>query len=223
MKEESWVMGVKKNRYKNNTKNEIIEAALLLFHANGYDGTSIRDIAAKAQTNPANIAYYFKNKAGLLEYCFIHYLEGYIRIIEAELDYLESGSAAPDQCLLSIMAGLLDFQNEHLLAARFVTREMSLDTTLNREVLTTYMAKESYYLRYVIERGISEGRLQKVHIPTFILQIKGLLNAPVFNVQYASELLYIPANDPYFQEQYKDQCIQLVSSFIQQKKLMPIL
>ena len=46
---------------KNNTKQIIVEAALQLFHTNGYDGTSIRDIALKAEINPANIAYYFKN------------------------------------------------------------------------------------------------------------------------------------------------------------------
>ena len=53
-------------KVKKNTKQAIVEAALQLFLANGFDGTSIRDIAQKANTNPANIAYYFKNKNGLL-------------------------------------------------------------------------------------------------------------------------------------------------------------
>lgn len=40
-------------------KELIMEAAIGLFHTNGYNGTSIRDIARKANVNSANISYYF--------------------------------------------------------------------------------------------------------------------------------------------------------------------
>ncbi|MFS0780545.1 forespore capture DNA-binding protein RefZ [Bacillus sp. 1P06AnD] len=208
-------MTVKKSHVKNNTKNEIIKSALYLFHANGFDGTSIRDIAARANINPANIAYYFKNKSGLLEYCFIHYLEGYIQVIEKDLEQLEYMPA--DQCLFSIVTNLLEFQNENMLAARFVTREMSLDTMLNREVLSTYMAKESYYLHYVIEQAIQQGRMHRIHIPSFILQLKGLLSAPVSHSQYASEVLHMPVQDTYYQKQYTAQCLNVLSLLMERQ------
>lgn len=199
---------------KNSTKYSIVDAALHLFHANGYDGTSIRDIAQKANINPANIAYYFKNKNGLLEYCFVNYLEGYTDIIEKEATVLEEFRA--DQCLIEIISKLLHFQGQHYIAAKFVTRELSLETTLNREVLSTYLAKERYYLQYIIEQGIKVGTFQKVSIPIFILQLKGLLTAPVLHAQYAMELLHILPHETYYIEQYKQQCISFVTEHLLQ-------
>lgn len=187
----------------------IVEAALQLFHTNGYDGTSIRDIALKAKINPANIAYYFKNKNGLLEYCFINYLEKYIEIFEIEIRKLESVRA--DVCLFSIISSLLDFQAKHFIAARFIIRELTLDTRLNREILSTYMAKERYYFQYLIETGIKNSIFHQVNIPAFILQIKGLLTAPVIHAHYATELLHIQPRDKYYIEQYKNQCLSFLS------------
>ena len=194
---------------KNNTKQIIVEAALQLFHTNGYDGTSIRDIALKAEINPANIAYYFKNKNGLLEYCFTNYLEKYIEIFEIEIRKLEPVRA--DVCLFAILSSLLDFQAKHFIAARFIIRELTLDTRLNREILSTYMAKERYYFQYLIETGIKNSVFRQVNIPTFIVQIKGLLTGLVIHAHYAAELLHMQPRDNYYIEQYKNQCLLFVS------------
>ena len=200
---------------KNNTKETIVEAALQLFHTNGYDGTSIRDIALKAKINPANIAYYFKNKNGLLEYCFTSYLEQYIEIIDREIRKLEPSRA--DICLFEIISLLLDFQLKHYIAARFVIRELTLDTRLNREILSTYMAKEKYFFQHLIETGIDAFVFQQVNVPIMILQIKGLLTAPIIHAHYAVELLYIQPRDQYYIDQFKQQSI----SFIKQNLLTP--
>ena len=53
---------------KINSKDAIILAAISLFNTKGFDGTSIRDIAAKANVNVATISYYFQNKDGLLDF-----------------------------------------------------------------------------------------------------------------------------------------------------------
>jgi AcrR family transcriptional regulator len=46
--------------------DKIIEAAISLFSANGYNGTSIRDIARMTRMSLYNIYYHFGNKDGLL-------------------------------------------------------------------------------------------------------------------------------------------------------------
>lgn len=48
------------------TKQKVIDAAISLFNTKGYDGTSVRDIAKRADVNVANISYYFAGKQGLL-------------------------------------------------------------------------------------------------------------------------------------------------------------
>ncbi|MED4214161.1 TetR family transcriptional regulator, partial [Priestia megaterium] len=40
------------------TKQKVIDAAISLFNTKGYDGTSVRDIAKRADVNVANISYY---------------------------------------------------------------------------------------------------------------------------------------------------------------------
>lgn len=49
------------------TKAKIIQNAMLLFSQNGFDGTTMDDIAKKSSINKAMIFYYFKNKVGLYE------------------------------------------------------------------------------------------------------------------------------------------------------------
>ena len=60
------------------TRERLIEAAGELFAKNGFDGTSIRQICERANTNVAAIKYHFTNKQGLYEemvlYAF-HYMD----------------------------------------------------------------------------------------------------------------------------------------------------
>jgi AcrR family transcriptional regulator len=49
---------------------QILEVAEKLFANKGFDGTSIRDIAAEAGVNIAMISYYFKSKENLLQAIF---------------------------------------------------------------------------------------------------------------------------------------------------------
>lgn len=49
------------------TKARILEVASTLFAENGFEGTSIRDIASAAEVNLAAVNYHFKNKNNL--YC----------------------------------------------------------------------------------------------------------------------------------------------------------
>jgi AcrR family transcriptional regulator len=47
------------------TRHAILKAAVDLFAENGFEGASVRDIAAKARVNQAAINYHFKGKDGL--------------------------------------------------------------------------------------------------------------------------------------------------------------
>jgi AcrR family transcriptional regulator len=49
------------------TRKQILDAALTQFADHGYAGASVRDIAASAQTNGATLYYHFGSKAGLFQ------------------------------------------------------------------------------------------------------------------------------------------------------------
>ncbi|WP_110927233.1 forespore capture DNA-binding protein RefZ [Bacillus massiliglaciei] len=193
------------------TKQAIVDSALYLFHLKGYHATSIRDIANKAKVNAANIAYYFKNKQGLLEYCFTDYLEQYISIIEKNIQ-LYNKKKNPQECLLSMVNDILQYQRKHFLAASFINGESSLDSNLNREVHSTYFMKEKYYFQYILEQGIKQRAFQSVSIPLFLLQVKGLLSAPVFHTHYAMEVLHVFPQETYYTDRYAEEVCRFLES-----------
>lgn len=59
-----------------------MEAAEMLFADNGFNGTSVRDIAEKANVNLAMISYYFGSKDKLLEAIFEHRGESTMLVLE---------------------------------------------------------------------------------------------------------------------------------------------
>ncbi|TIT98612.1 MAG: helix-turn-helix transcriptional regulator, partial [Mesorhizobium sp.] len=52
----------KKPSKSDRTRAQILEAARLLFAEHGYDGASIRDVAAHASIDPAMVIRYFRSK-----------------------------------------------------------------------------------------------------------------------------------------------------------------
>lgn len=57
---------MKEHTEESGKKNELLDAALELFAEHGFDGTSVRMIAEKADMNVAMISYYFGSKEKLL-------------------------------------------------------------------------------------------------------------------------------------------------------------
>jgi AcrR family transcriptional regulator len=212
-----------------NTKDKIIEAAAYLFNTKGYHGTSVREIANRAKVNVANIAYYFKNKAGLLEYLVSTFLEGYTAVIEYAYSELDNRSAR--ECLLLVIKNIMTFQKEHSQLARCVHREISLDSVLIREVLTTYMTKEKYYLKSILETGVRQQEFRKIQIPYTIMQLKGMITLPFLHPQYMTEVLHVLPSETYFTDQYSKEiekwlnytlCTSIEKSLFTNRKSIPV-
>ncbi|HWU25787.1 MAG TPA: CerR family C-terminal domain-containing protein [Rhizomicrobium sp.] len=54
------------------TRRRIVSTAIGLFGEHGFDGVSVREIAAKADVPPPSLQYYFGAKEGLYDACFQH-------------------------------------------------------------------------------------------------------------------------------------------------------
>lgn len=184
---------------RKNSREKIVNAAVALFNANGYDGTSIRDIAKKAEVNAANISYYFRNKHGLLEYCLTAFFEGYMQELEKGFSSLEKGA---QESLRDIARRLWDYQCSRIHLTRFVLREMSIDTQIVREILTTYYSKERFIFHSVIEKGIETKEFHSLPIQYLLIQFKGILSVPFLNTQYLTEVLHVFPHERYFADKY---------------------
>lgn len=69
-------------------KKKIITESIQLFATKGFDATSVREIALKAEVNIAMISYYFKSKQGILVEIIneIHEKQKYMQELVIQLD-----------------------------------------------------------------------------------------------------------------------------------------
>lgn len=197
------------------TKDKIVDSAILLFNQKGYSGTSVREIAKAANVNVAHISYYFKGKGGLLEYLVSLFYEDYIRIVEKTFDKVRYISAK--ECLLSLIFDILSYQHNNRQLTRFVYREVTIDSTLNREIMSTYLTKEKYILQSIIEEGKRKKELIGLPVPHFMIQLKSLLTMPYLQPQYISEVLHLQPHEEYFYKAYFKEVKIWLTSMLEHK------
>jgi len=196
---------------KRNSKDSIIESAIILFNRNGYNGTSIRDIAAHAHVNVANISYYFNGKNGLLEYCFTSYFEKYLEKIE---DIYRNNLLGPTEKLKKVAEAIIQFQCLHPHLTRFVLREVSIDSQVVREIMSTYYVKERFYFTKILEEGIEKKQFKKQTISYSIIQLKSLLSMPFLNAFYLTEVLHVHVRESYFTKKYLEEIYKWIDEVV---------
>ena len=160
------------------TKDKMIEAASLLFFQKGFDGTSVRDIAGRADVNVSLISYYFKSKQGLLEYAVTNYYESYLETMEETMR--ESEHESPMTALEDLIHHMLNFRIEHYQLSAFISRELLMDSTFVREMAVTYLAKENHFLSRLFYQILPDEKKQQKRF--FYMQLKGMIMSP-FNLK----------------------------------------
>lgn len=116
------------------TRAALVHAALKLFGAKGFEGTSTREIAALAKANIGSIAYHFGGKGGLRAACAEH-IVATIRGIAAPVVDAEEQASAPRmgreaaqrrlRAVIETMVSFLVGRPEAGEIAQFVMREMA--------------------------------------------------------------------------------------------------
>lgn len=197
------------------TKESIIEAAIELFTSKGFRGTTIRDIAARAKLNPANISYYFQGKQGLLEACLISFFEPYLTLLEEEKRKIEWED--PEICLHRAIRKVLVFQSENHLLSRLVWREITIDSQVSREIISSYLMKERYYFKTLTSAAIGEKNTI-LPVSMIIIQLKGMLSTPFLNSQYVSEVWGMHPKESYFIEKYYESIIEWLQAAVNVQK-----
>lgn len=159
---------------KNPSKQKVLDAASFLFFQKGFHGTSVRDIAERADVNVSLISYYFKSKQGLLEYGVTQYYEEYLRIMEKTLTAAENDTALDR--LKHLTEAIIQYRQNHLQFSGFILRELSLDSVFVREMAVTYVAKENYYISNAFAAILTKEQRREQEI--LLMQLKGMLITP---------------------------------------------
>ena len=71
-------------------RERIIQCAIELFYAKGYEGVGVQEIANMAGITKPTLYYYFKSKYGLLESVLAEYIPSFIALMKEALDGSET-------------------------------------------------------------------------------------------------------------------------------------
>ena len=204
------------------TKQRIIDAAIILFNTKGYDGTSVRELAKKANVNVGHISYYFNNKAGLQEHLLSSFFDQYVSILEKVYKKMSTYNAK--ECLLECVERTMQFHRENRQLARYVYRELTFDTTLVREIMSTYLTKEKYYFKAILEKGHKTKEFYVPSVLMAVMQLKSMISTPFLQTQYLSEVWHIMPYETSAVDQYEKVIVQWLEQtvFVEQEQLEKI-
>ncbi len=198
-------------------KEQIINAAIELFAEKGFEGTSIRDLASKADVNVAMINYYFGSKDKLFE-ALVEMKGGYGRVILEEL--------AKDKNLSSLekVDRIIDSYVERLFRNRLFHRVIHQELMLNQretvqQIITSILFPNTLVIKGIIEEGIKKKEFKKVDVELTIASLIGTINHVLLSKKFCLKILnreegYIPYEDPAFIKRMSVHLKQLMRSHL---------
>jgi AcrR family transcriptional regulator len=191
------------------TKEKIVQAAVRLFDSQGFDGTTVRQIASEAEVNLALISYHFQSKKGLLEYVMINYYEGLFGRLD-ECRYRSDWDSL-HVLLRNMLEEWVRFQCEHYQVTRLIQRELSVESMLGREIMSTYIARLRHYFTAILEEGVLEEEFPALDVNGIVIHILSIMSFPYAYPQIIREVFHA---EP-LEEQFVQKMVNYVCDFLQ--------
>ncbi len=141
----------------NEKQIEILQVAEQLFADEGFDGTSVRDIAKNAQVNVAMISYYFGSKEKLLEALVVYRISD----MGLQLEHLFQESISPIEKIDKIIAFYIQRINSNRCMYQILHYELSTKKReINYEAFTAVKNNNLKLLQSIIKEGQDQGVFQ---------------------------------------------------------------
>jgi AcrR family transcriptional regulator len=201
-------------------REHIISTAMKLFAEQGFEGTSIRDIAEKADVNVAMVNYYFGTKEKLFEK-IVEYKSASTRGVLDEITNNKSLS------WFQKIEAIIDSYIERLFTHRVFHRLIQQELILNqRESLQSSIVNSLYpnsvIIKNIIENGIRSGEFKKVDPELTIATLVGTINQILLSQKFCNKLMnkpddYIPYDDNKFKKRVSNHLKQLMHDHLLNK------
>jgi AcrR family transcriptional regulator len=149
-------------------KDKILHVAKDLFVKNGYNGTSIRDIASASSTNVAMVNYYYRSKYNLFEIIF----EDSLEILTGQLFKVFSS----DEPLFKLIEDLINTYYDTLIENPqipiFILNEINLDPEkLTKRIVGRKPTEHVMKIYHRFEKEIEAGTIKKMPTLDILLNI----------------------------------------------------
>ena len=198
-------------------KEHIINKAIELFAEKGFEGTSIRDLAAKAEVNVAMVNYYFGSKEKLFE-AMVELKAAYLKGVIEEVS--KDNSLTEIQKLDRIVESYVNKMFSNRLFHRIIHQELMVHQRENiQDSIINIVSPNSLAIKNLIESGIRKGTFRKVDAPLVIASIFGTFNHVLLSKKMCNKLLdknpeYVPYEDPKFKKRLIDHLLDLLHTYL---------
>jgi AcrR family transcriptional regulator len=194
-------------------REHIINTAIKLFATKGFEGTSIRDLAAAADVNVAMVNYYFGSKEKLFESMVEHNV-AYTRGAFDEIfkDNLLSEIEKIDK--------IIDLYVSRIFSNREFHKVLHHEIQLNQrpelgKAISDVIGKNYQIIKDIIEAGIRKKEFKKVDVQLTIATLTGTFNSLVLSKKVGKLLLCkgseeLPYDDEKFRKRVADHLKQMM-------------
>ena len=194
-------------------KEHIMNVAIELFAEKGFDGSSIRDLAAKAEVNVAMVNYYFGSKDKLFEAL----VENKARFMRGKLDEIENNTKLSeiekiDQIIESYVERLLSQPLFH----RILYQELLMGEreSMHKNIIGMFV-KNTLTLRTIIEQGIRKKVFRKVDPELTMATIIGTINQVMLSKAMCIMLINREESfNPYTDVAFKNRLVKHLKNII---------
>ena len=202
-------------------KEHIIDVAVELFAEKGFEGTSVRDLATRADVNVAMINYYFGSKEKLFS-SMLERKATYSRSMLEEI--VGNKSLSPIEKMDRIIDGYVNRLFTYRKFHRVIHQEMMLSQRESlQQAIVDILYPNSALIKSVIEDGIKKGAFRKVDAPLVIATLVGTINQVLLSRKMCNKLIgkeadYVPYDDPRFKKRMSEHLTQLIHSYLLSEK-----
>lgn len=200
-------------------KEHIMQVAMELFAEKGFEGTSIRDLAHRADVNIAMINYYFGSKEKLFEML----LENKARFMRDKVESIQNDKT------------ISEFEKINLIIEGYVNRFLSqpdFHRVLQQELLVTQrvilhqnvidlFVKNTECVVSIIEKGIRKKIFKKVDPQLLFATIIGTINQLMMSRTMCNTLMGKEKDfNPYADPQLKKRLLNHIKQMVQDHLLI---
>ena len=194
-------------------KEHIMHVAMELFAEKGFEGTSIRDLAQKADVNIAMVNYYFGSKEKLFE----QLLADKAQFMRAKIEAVESNESLTeieklDHIIDGYVARFLAQPDFHrvFLQELLVTQRANL----HQHVLSLF-EKNTRDVVSIIEKGIQKKQFKKVDPQLTFISIVGTINQVMMSKEMCNTLMHASTNhNPYQDLKFKKRITEHIKQMV---------
>ena len=155
-------------------KAHILNTAMELFAEKGFEGSSIRDLAARADVNVAMINYYFGSKEKLFEK-LVEQKASFLKGVFAEL--ANNTSLSPLEKVYVVVDSYIERMFTNPQFHHLLQRELSLERRPElKNAISDILLRNFVSIKAIIQNGIDEGEFKSIDIELTIATIIGTIN-----------------------------------------------